>query len=84
MVNIDFLEEIEVFNGLDDDQLIAIQGCCRETEFLRGEKIFDVEEEPLSLWAVTEGEVELRQERSGGTPKGEDRIATISRAMIFG
>ena len=50
MVTLNFLENVEVFKELDDDQLVAVQGCCREVAYGRGDKIFGVKQTPLSLW----------------------------------
>jgi len=84
MVNLDFLESVEVFKDLDDDQLTAVQTCCSEADYARGEKIFNVKGKPVSLWAVIEGEVDLQQESPGNTTKQGDKIATLSKAMTFG
>lgn len=84
MVSLDFLEGVEVFEGLDDDELIAVQSCCQEAEYRRGDKIFGVKEDPKYLYAVMEGEVALRQDWPGGSPSQEDTISTISKKMIFG
>jgi len=81
MINIDFLKEVEVFRDLDDSQLTAIKECCQEEEYNRGEKIFGINEDPLYLYAVVKGEVELRQDI---TSKSSDRITAIGEKMIFG
>lgn len=81
MVNLDFLEEVEVFKDLDNSQLTAIKGCCQGEEYNRGEKIFGVNEDPLYLYAVVKGEVELRQEIANYS---SDRIIAIGEKMIFG
>ena len=40
MISLDFLENVEAFSELDDDQLTAVQSCCEIAEFKRGELIF--------------------------------------------
>lgn len=84
MVNLDFLEEVEVFEGLDDTRLTAVQRCCQEAEYRRNEKIFDTKTEPLYLWAVMEGTVDLRQDLSGDASSPGDTISTLTKTMIFG
>ena len=81
MIKLDFLEEVEVFKELDDRQLTLIQGCCQEKEYSKGEKIFGINEDPLYLYAVIKGEVELRQDISKNP---YDRITVIGEKMIFG
>ncbi len=84
MISLDFLEEVEVFKNLNDDQLDAVRGCCQESEYRRGDQIFGVKEKPLYLWAVIEGEVVLQQEPSGDTKPLVDTIASLSRGTTFG
>ena len=84
MIDFDFLENVEVFQDLDDSQLAAIGACFREVSFQRGEKIFDLHEEPDALWAVVEGEVSLHHEMPGTAPLKEMTITTVSRHMILG
>ncbi len=84
MINLDFLEKVEVFQDLDDNQLAAVGACFKEVSFQRGEKIFDVHEKPDSLWAVMEGEVSLQSELPGTAPLKEMTITTTSRYMIIG
>jgi signal-transduction protein with cAMP-binding, CBS, and nucleotidyltransferase domain len=84
MVNLDFVESVEVFKDLDDDQLTAVRDCCREAEYGRGEKIFGVKGAPVSLWAVIEGEVDLQQEPPENPTAQGDKIVTLSKTMTFG
>ena len=84
MISLDFLEGVEVFEGLDDDQLTAVQSCCQEAVYRRGDKIFGVKEDPKYLYGVMEGEVDLRQDWLRGSPSQEDTISTLSKKMIFG
>ena len=84
MVSLDFLERMEVFKDLDDEQLKAIQVCCREVEFKRGEKIFGAGEEPNYLWTVKEGQVNLRQESDAASILENVTITSLSETMTFG
>ena len=83
MVSLDFLERMEVFKDLDDEQLKVIQVCCREVEVQRGKKIFGAGEEPNYLWAVKEGQVNLRQESEASILENFT-ITSLSETMIFG
>jgi CRP/FNR family cyclic AMP-dependent transcriptional regulator len=84
MISLDFLENVEAFSDLDDDQLTAIQDCCEIAEFKREEKIFAAGETPEYFWVVLEGQVNL----TWGAPEGpylpENTITTLSEGMPFG
>ena len=84
MIQLDFLELVEVFRDLNDDQLLAVRDCCGEAKYRRGDTIFSVNEEPLFLWAVIDGEVTLAQETPGRARPEKDPIATLSTTMTFG
>ena len=84
MVSLDFLEKVEVFKNLDDDQLSAVLGCCAEAEYKRDNLIFNTDEEPLFLWIVKEGKVDLRQSNPDASKKNDDTISSISETMTFG
>lgn len=83
MISLDFLEKVEVFKGLDDDQLTAVQGCCQEQEFDRGDKIFAHGENASRLYAVMSGQVDLKFEPPGGTAQ-DKTLSSISETMAFG
>ena len=84
MVTLDFLENVEVFKELNDNQLTEIQKCCQVVEFSRDDKIFSTGEEPLYLWVVMEGQVTLQWERPGRSALPETTISKLSEAMTFG
>ena len=84
MVTLDFLEKVEVFQDLDDDQLTVIQEYCQTTEFKRGDKIFSAGDEPLFLWVVLAGEVDLHWEMPGRSVSAEKTISTLAEASTFG
>ena len=84
MVTLDFLENVEVFQELNDNQLTEIQKCCQIVEFSRGDKIFGTGEEPQYLWVVMEGQVALQWEMPGRSALPEPTISRLSEAMTFG
>lgn len=79
MVSLDALEKVEILEGLNDQRLSAVRGCCSESRFQRGEKIFRQGEEAHHLYAVLEGKVELTPEPSTALPEN-----TLLENMIFG
>ena len=84
MISLDFLEEVEVFQDLNDDQLAAVQSYCKESEYRRGDRLFGATEEPQYLWVVFDGQIELRQDLTGYHGFQADPISILSRGMTFG
>ncbi|MCP4349287.1 MAG: cyclic nucleotide-binding domain-containing protein [Desulfobacterales bacterium] len=84
MVNLDFLKKAEVFNGLDDDQLTAVQGCCDIVDFQSGAKIFGEGDDADYLWIVIEGQVDIRFDLPGRPTSEDSNISSVSEAMTFG
>jgi signal-transduction protein with cAMP-binding, CBS, and nucleotidyltransferase domain len=84
MVSLDFLEDVDTFSELDDDQLTAIQKCCEVANFRRGEAIFAAGEVPEYFWLVLDGEVNLIWDAPEGPAMQEDTISTLSEGMPFG
>ena len=80
MISLDFLETVEAFSDLDDEQLTAIQDCCEIAEFKRGEEIFATGDTPEFFWVVLDGQVNLTWDM----PEGPDTITTLSEGMPFG
>jgi CRP-like cAMP-binding protein len=79
MVNLDTLEQVEVFKDLDDRRLSAVRECCTEVVFQRGEGIFKAGEEARHLWAVAEGGVKLETGPASTLPEKE-----VSETQVFG
>ncbi|MBI5605615.1 MAG: cyclic nucleotide-binding domain-containing protein [Deltaproteobacteria bacterium] len=84
MENIDLLNRVEVFKGLDKAQLMAVKDCCRQKSFNDGEKISGEGEDAAFLWAVIEGGVDLRFDLPGRKSSEEMTITTISEGKVFG
>ena len=84
MISLDFLETVEAFSDLDDDQLTAIQGTCEVTEFMRGEEIFAVGDSSDYFWIMLEGQVNLTWDMPDGPAMPENTITTLSEGMPFG
>lgn len=84
MINLDFLEKVSVFKGLDKDQLTVVLECCSEKGFFHGDKLFDEGEDATHLWLVVDGRVDLRFELPGQSTSVKNTIATISKTKTFG
>jgi CRP-like cAMP-binding protein len=84
MISLDFLENVEAFSDLDDDQLTAIQSSCEIAEFKRGVEIFAAGETPEYFWVVFEGQVNLTWDAPEGPGLPENTITTLSEGMPFG
>jgi CRP/FNR family cyclic AMP-dependent transcriptional regulator len=84
MISLDFLENVETFANLNDNQLMAIQNCCEVADYKRGEKIFAAAETAEYFWIVREGQVNLTWDRPEGLAFPESTITTLTTAMPFG
>jgi CRP-like cAMP-binding protein len=84
MITTDFLKKVDVFKDLNDDQLKIIQENCQTAEFKNGDKIFSAGDDPLYLWVVLTGEVDLHWEIPGRSLPAEKKISTLAEASTFG
>ena len=84
MISLDFLENVEAFSELDDDQLTAVQSCCEIADFKRGEEIFAAGETPDFFWVVLEGQVNLTWETPEGSTLPQQTITSLAEGMPFG
>ena len=83
MISLDFIEKVDVFSELSDDQLNAVQGCCEVAEFKRGDCLFKAGDAPEYFWVVIEGQVDLTWESADAEPSGES-ISQLGPTMPFG
>ena len=84
MIDIDFLDKVQIFQGLNRDQLAKILEFCEEAEFEAGSKLFTQGEDAVYLWIVMEGQVDLRYDAAGSGDSEANTISTISEAGAFG
>jgi CRP-like cAMP-binding protein len=84
MINIDFLDQVQIFQGLNHDQLTKILEFCEEAEFEPGSKLFKQGEDAVYLWIVMEGQVDLRYAAAGSSVSEANTISTIREAGAFG
>lgn len=85
MVGLDFLEKVDIFKELDDDQLTRILTCCQKAKYHRDDEIFNTKDDPLYLYVVIEGEIVLKQDQPDSHPGLQDSIiTTLLETKIFG
>lgn len=76
MVNLETLESLDIFKGLDDSELGKIQEICTTEEYQINERLFAEGTPATDLWIVTKGNVDLRFEMPDTKPVSE--ASTIS------
>lgn len=84
MVNLDFLGKVDVFKGLNEEQLASVQKGCREKEYQSGSRLFGEGEDANDIWMVIEGRVDLRFDLPGGITSEASTVSTESTSMAFG
>lgn len=84
MISLDFLKEVRVFNGLNDDQLNDVIKCCLEKEYHYGDRIFSEGDDAVNMWVVKEGQVDLRFDLPGRPTSEENTISSVSAYNTFG
>ena len=84
MINIEFMEKVEIFQGLINEQLAEIIKCCQEKEFQDETRLFEKGEDADYLWIVMEGVVDLRLDFPGLASSEENTLSSISEGGAFG
>jgi CRP-like cAMP-binding protein len=84
MISLDFLENVDVFKTLDDNQLKAIQECGDVVDFNRDDRIFLQGDDAAYVWIVLEGDVELKAESADKTVLPGSAVSFMSIAHMFG
>jgi len=84
MIDIDFLDKVKIFQGLNHQQLAEIIKFCEEAEFPPEAKMFEQGEDAAYLWIVKKGQVDLRYKVAGSRSSEEKTISSISEAGAFG
>ena len=84
MIDIDFLDKVQIFQGLDQKQLSEVVTYCEDIEFQPDTKLFSQGEDAAYLWIVREGRVDLRFEAADGASSGAHIISSISETGAFG
>lgn len=84
MINIDFLVNVPIFQGLNQAQLAKISKLCEEAEFEAGSKLFKQGEDAVYLWIVMEGQVDLRYDVAGNGCAEANTISSIPPTGALG
>ena len=84
MISLEFFKNVEIFQGLNDEQLAEIIKCGEEQEFQHETRLFEKGEKATYLWIVGEGQVDLRFDFPGLASSEENTISSISEAGAFG
>ena len=84
MVDLELLERVVLFSGLDRDQLARIQPHCDLLALDEGHKIISGGEKAVYLYFVLEGKVDLRFDLPLRSSSEETTISTIRPGSSFG
>ena len=84
MISLEFFKNVEIFQGLNNDQLAEIMNCSEEETLQQETRLFEKGENAAYLWIVREGQVELRFDFVGLASSEENTISSISEAGAFG
>jgi NADP-reducing hydrogenase subunit HndB len=84
MGGLDFLEKVDIFKGLNKDQLKAINKGGREKQYLYGDRLFAEGENADRIWLVIDGQIDLRFDLPGRPTSEENTIFSITALQTLG
>ena len=84
MILLYFLKKVDIFKGLDQDQLDRISAGCREKEYQNNHRLFTEGENADRVWIVMEGQVDLRFDLPGRPTSEENTIFSITAGSTLG
>jgi CRP-like cAMP-binding protein len=84
MTNIEFLQNVEVFKGLNNGQLALLQEHFREENYRLGDKLFNEGDSATRLWLMKEGQVDLRFDLPGRDTSDANTISSLNQYNAFG
>ena len=84
MGGLDFLEKVNIFKGLNQDQLNAVNKGGQEKEYLYVDRLFAEGENADRIWLVIDGQVDLRFDLPGRPTSEENTIFSITAAETLG
>lgn len=82
MTTIDFLDTVEPFTEMTDEQLSALSDSADLLEFKKGDRLFLQADPAAYLWIVIEGSIELRSEGPASAASGQ--VSFLSATHAFG
>jgi len=84
MLNLNFLKTVDIFKGLNDDQLQQLKAGGHQKEYQHGNRLFAEGEDSDRIWIVTAGQVDLRFELPGRPATEENTIFSITTGNTLG
>jgi NADP-reducing hydrogenase subunit HndB len=84
MGGLDFLEKVDIFKGLNKDQLKTVHKGGREKQYLYGDRLFAEGENADRIWLVIDGQVDLRFDLPGRPTSEENTIFSITALQTLG
>ena len=84
MISLDFLKKVDIFKGLNDDQIANILDGCREKHYKNEETIFKEGEPADHIWVILEGKVDIRFDLPGRESSNVTTFYSESSSMTFG
>ena len=84
MGGLDFLKKVDIFKGLNKNQLNAVKKGGREKKYLYGDRLFEEGENADRIWLVIDGQVDLRFDLPGRPTSEENTIFSITTFQTLG
>ena len=84
MGGLDFLGKVDIFKGLNQDQLNAVNKVGQEKEYEYGDRLFAEGENADRIWLVMDGQVDLRFDLPGRPTSEENTVFSITAAETLG
>lgn len=84
MPSVDFLGKVDLLKGLEEPQLLLIQGCCQRKSYTLGERLFKEDETADRIWIVEQGQVGLFFNLPGCKRSDENLVVSISAGESLG
>jgi NADP-reducing hydrogenase subunit HndB len=84
MGGLDLLQKVDIFKGLNQDQLKTVNKRAREKLYLYGERLFAEGENADRIWLVIDGKVDLRFDLPGRSTSEENTVFSITAAEALG
>lgn len=84
MIELEFLKNVRIFNGLNDEQLNKILSGCKEKEYRYNNSLFKEDEKAQYVWILNEGQVDIRFELPGRVTSPRTTLYTETPRKTFG
>jgi NADP-reducing hydrogenase subunit HndB len=84
MIDLEFLKNVRVFNGLNEDQLKKIRAECREENYKKGDRLFREGEVARYIWIMIDGQVDIRFDLPGRESSPESTLYSETARKTFG